>query len=326
MDPYFDTTFFGWFTVLCSRISSWHRVELFPDEIQLIVMGLFALSASFLGVFLVLKRLTMMANALSHTMLLGVVISFIISTRGGALPYSPLYPSPTIVIAASLVVGFITGFLIEQLSRLRFLTEDASNGMVFSALFALGIVLLSLWSRNVRAGTELLMGDPDAVQVADIPIVFFTAVCTFSVGCPLIRGFSTAIFDHGFATMSGFRPALLNHLLLAQIALISVSAFRAVGFVMTISFFVLPPLIARLWIGSLRRLLTVSVAIGVGAVIIAVALGRHLLTVYYMPVSTGALAAVVLASWYAASVTLFWLKHRLGHPRNCPSFEMVVRR
>jgi manganese/zinc/iron transport system permease protein len=302
MDPYFDATFFGWFCILLSRIFSFQITELFSDEIQLIVMGLFAFSASFLGVFLVLKRLTMMANALSHTMLLGIVVALMISSsqREGNVEF--LSPPDWAIIVASLAIGFLTGFLTQQLARVRLIKEDASNGMVFSALFALGVTVLSLWSRNAHAGPELLMGDPDALLTDDIPIVFFVACLTVFVGWLFLRGFSVAIFDSSFAVMSGFRPALFLHLLLAQVALTSISAFRAVGFVMTLAFFVIPPLVARLWTNSLRSLLMCSMCIGVGTVVAAVALGRHLLTVYYLPVSTGALAAVLLAVLYAGAL------------------------
>jgi manganese/zinc/iron transport system permease protein len=309
MDPYFDATFFEWFWIFISRIFSFQKTELFPDEIQLIVMGLFALSASFLGVLLVLKRLTMMANALSHTMLLGIVVALMISASHREQHVEVLSPSDSAIVVASLAVGFLTGFLIQQLARVRLIKEDASNGMVFSALFALGVTVLSLWSRNAHAGSELLMGDPDALQTGDIPIVF---------GCLFLRGFSVAIFDSSFAVMSGFRPTLFFYLLLAQVALTSISAFRAVGFVMTLAFFVIPPLIARLWTESLRPLLLWSMCIGTGTVVIAIALGRHFLTVYFLPVSTGALAAVLLAVLYAGALCLQTVsRSKIGNRGTC---------
>jgi manganese/zinc/iron transport system permease protein len=303
MDPYFDVSFFEWFSVFASRIFFLTGGQLFPDEIQLIVMGLFAVSASFLGVLLVLKRLTMMANALSHTMLLGIVLALMVSVRHQeAVEF--LYPSDWVIIGVSLGIGFLTTYLTQQLASVRLIKLDASNGMVFSAMFALGVTLLSLWSRNAHAGPELLMGDPDALQRGDIPIVFFVACLTLFVGWLFLRGFSVAIFDSNFAVMSGFHPVFFHHLLLAQVALTSISAFRAVGFVMTLTFFVIPPLIARLWTPNLKSLLALSMCIGVGTVIVAVALGRHLLTVFYLPVSTGALAAVLLAVFYIGALCL----------------------
>ena len=112
MDPYFSANFFSWFWVFFSRLPllfTFQYEELYSDEIQLIVMALFALSASFLGVLLLLKRLTMMANALSHTMLLGIVLAFILS---------PIQPPPEwIIVVAALSVALLTGAFIQELSR-----------------------------------------------------------------------------------------------------------------------------------------------------------------------------------------------------------------
>jgi len=293
MDLYFTSHFFSWFWVFISRIPvliTGQYSHLYPDEIQLFVMALFAISSSFLGVFLVLKRLTMMANAISHTMLLGIVLAFILSPSHA--------PSEWLVVAAALAVALLTGVFIQELSRVWCVKEDASNGIVFSSLFALGITALSLWSRNTHAGPELLMGNPDALQERDIFLVAVVAISALFTGIIFIRGFTMAIFDPTFATVSGFMPALFSHIMLAQVALTTVSAFRAVGFVMTLSFFVIPPLIARRLTSTLVSMLFCSVGVSLFSIIISVALARHLFSTLYLPVSTGALAAVLLGGVY----------------------------
>jgi len=299
MDPYFSANFFSWFWVFLSRLPlliTFQYEELYSDEIQLIVMALFALSASFLGVFLLLKRLTMMANALTHTMLLGIVLAFI---------FSPTQPPPEwIIIVAALSIALLTGALIQELSRVWCISEDASNAIVFSMLFALGITLLSLWSKDSHAGPELLMGNPDALQVGDIPLVTVVALLSLTTGLFFMRGLKVAIFDPTFATLSGFMPALFSHLLLAQVALTTVSAFRAVGFVMTLSFFVIPALIARRLSHNLSSMLLCSAGVALGAVMVSVALSRHLFSMLFLPVATGPLAAVLLGIIYIALLIL----------------------
>ena len=302
MDPYFDSTFFHWFSVLFSRLTFHFNSELFPDEIQLLVMVPFAVSASYLGVLLVLKRLTMMTNALSHTMLLGIVLALMLTHVRGEPISDVSHEAGWAMICASVAVGLLTAFLTQQLARVRFIREDASNGMVFTALFALAVTILSVWSRNAHIGPELLMGNPDALQTDDIPVVWCASVLALFCGLVCLRGFSVAIFDPEFAHMSNARPSLFVQLLLALVAVTSISAFRAVGFVMTLSFFVLPALISQLWTNSLRARLSCACAVGAGTVVLSVALGRHLLTAYSMPISTGALAATVLALLYAAAL------------------------
>ena len=288
MDPYFDSTFLHWFAVLFSRLTS-ARAELFPDEIQLLVMVPFAISASFLGVLLVLKRLTMMTNALSHTMLLGIVLALMLASDASWA-----------IIVSSVLVGLLTAGATQQLTKVRFIREDASNGMVFTAIFALAVTILSVWSRNAHIGPELLMGNPDALQADDIPIVWWASFLALFGGVMFLRGFSVAIFDPQFAYMASAHPSLFIHLLLALVAVTSISAFRAVGFVMTLSFFVLPALVAQLWTTSLRGRLLCACGVGAITVLFSVALGRHMLTVYALPVSTGALAATLLALLYGA--------------------------
>ena len=302
MDPYFDSTFFHWFSILFSRLISHSSTGLFPDEIQLLVMVPFALSASYLGVLLVLKRLTMMTNALSHTMLLGIVLALMLTHVRGE-PISDLsHEAGWAIIVASVLVGLLTAAVTELLTRVRFIREDASNAMVFTAFFALAVTILSVWSRNAHIGPELLMGNPDALQTEDIPVVWGSSALALFSGIVCLRGFSVAIFDQEFARMSNGRPSLFIHLLLALVAVTSISAFRAVGFVMTLSFFVLPALVAQLWTKSLRARLFCACTVGAGTVLFSVALGRHLLTAYSLPVSTGALAATVLALLYAVAL------------------------
>lgn len=304
IDPYADATFFTWFYFFIHRFFSdllFGQKGLFADEIQLIVMSLFSLSASFLGVWLVAKRLTMMANALSHTMLLGIVVSYIL--------YSFSQPPLYVLGLSATLVALVTGFLIEVLSSLRFIREDAGNGLVFSMLFASGILLLSFFGKNAFLGQEVLTGDPDALDVEDIPFVFWVSCVTLLLGFFLFRGYCVAIFDAAFSSLSGFRPRCVNSLLLMQVALVTVSSFRAVGVVMTLSFFVFPPLIARLFTYRIKNLIFLSMAISLGTVFVSVALSRHALTVYCIPLSTGALSASLLVVEYVICLVLgVWAK------------------
>jgi manganese/zinc/iron transport system permease protein len=157
----------------------------------------------------------------------------------------------------------------------------------------------------------LLMGNPDALQACDISIVCWSTLFILGVGILLLKGFSCAIFDPAFASFSGFRPALFINLLLALVALASVSAFRAVGFIMTLSFFVFPPLIARRFTRCLPSFLGLSVFVGCTTVFVAVALGRHLFSVYFVPVSTGALSATLLAVFFCLLVGYSFIRARM---------------
>lgn len=301
LDPYYGTTVLGWFSTLVVRLCAVFPNELYEDELQLFVLLPFACAASFLGVFLVLKRLTMLTNALSHTMLLGIVIAIVLGSVGKSVVDVFVVPD-SLIILSSVVVGLITAFLTQQLGSVRGIREDASNAMVFSALFALAVVILSLWTRDAHIGPELLMGTPDALSSSDLPLVWIVAVMALGVGAVCARGFALAIFDQEFALMVQARPVLFLHVLLGLVAVTSISAFRAVGFVMTLAFFTIPPLIAQLWTTTLWGRLLCSSAIGMATAFVSVACSRHLLTVWFLPVSTSALAVVMLALIYTTLI------------------------
>lgn len=306
MNPYFNTTFFEWFQVAFERaylfISGQAQFSLASDEVQALVLAFFALNASILGSFLVIKRLTMMANAISHTMVLGIVFAYLFSSSHTASDdhstFMDLYPSETSLFLFSGLIAILTAFLTQVLSRHRLIREDASNAIVFTSLFAIGITLVSTLTKNAHAGGELLMGNPDALVASDIPRVAISTVVSCLAIVGLYRGLSVALFDEMFGKMAGLRPQVMVSLLLLFVSMTLVTSFRAVGFVMSLAFFVTPSLIARLYSHSMKQLIGISSLIAIFSSLSSVALTRHILTMYNIALSTGAFAVSWLVSLY----------------------------
>lgn len=176
--PYSDLTFFEVFGQFIMRLlkaltGQLSSVDLAPDEIQALVLIAVSLSCSLVGSFLVLRRSTMLANSLSHTILIGIVGAYLwtqpISHEISFLPISTL-------LIASLLTGLATAFLTHLCHRLFRLQEDASIGLVFTSLFALGIVLVTLFTRNAHIGVEVVMGNVDALHLHDIRLVSYIAL------------------------------------------------------------------------------------------------------------------------------------------------------
>lgn len=261
---------------------------LVSDEIQILVLSCVAISGALVGTFLVLRRMTMLANALSHTILLGIVVTFLL--------FHTL--STPILLIAALVTGVVTTFLTEFLSKVIKLQEDASIGLIFSIFFALGIVLVSLFSRNGHVGTELVMGSADALVHADIKGVAAILGVNLALFFFLYHAFKITTFDPQLARTMGFSPLLLNYLLMVQTSATAIGGFRVVGVVMILAFFVIPPLAARLLTHNLVKLIWLSVAIAVSSVVIGVALSRHCLTCFGVGLSTGGLVVCVLGLIY----------------------------
>lgn len=296
MNPYYGETFFGFFIQLFWRIGAFFTGSLdkaASDEIQILVLCGIAASCALLGCFLVLKRMTMLANALSHTILLGIVIVYFFSSSPpGDGDHSIDIKS---MLLASFIMGLATTFLTEFLTKTAGLQEDASIGIVFTSLFALGIVFVTLLTRNAHIGTEVVMGNVDALQMADCKLVMtilgINVVCIFL----FFKEFKITAFDPNLAKALGISPLIFNYLLMLQVSATCIGAFRAVGVLMVLAFITGPPLTARILTHSLKKMLLLSIAFGWSASIIGVAISRHLLSVQGIALSTGGVVVCVIA-------------------------------
>lgn len=298
LNPYSGQSFFGFFPVLMRRLFLFFKGEGMPlasDEVQLLVLILIALSSALIGTFLVLKKMTMLANSLSHTILLGIVAAFLIGkiffTDGERDIYS--FHMPTLIIGA-LITAFFTTFSTEFLHKKLRLQKDASIGLIFTAFFALGIILVTALSRNSHLGVEAIMGNVDALHPDDVKLVFYLFLFNASVIFLFFRRLEITAFDPLLARNLGISLVFFNYLLMVQTALTAIGSFRAVGVFLFLAFLVAPILTARFFTHRLRPLLFIAGGVGVFAALISVALSRHFFSVYHMPLSTSGLAATIL--------------------------------
>ncbi len=233
-------------------------------EIQLIA-ALIAVACSLPGVFLVLRRLAMLSDAISHAILPGLVVGFFLTQDLN----SPL------LIAGAALTGVLTVVLVEALEKTRLVGEDAAIGLVFPALFSIGVVLIAQFANDVHLDTDaVLLGElafapfdrllfngydlgPRALWTAGglvaLNVVFVTV---------LFKELKLSTFDAGLAAALGFAPAALHYALMALVSVNAVGAFDAVGSVLVVALFVGPPATAHLLTDRLRTMLALSAAIG----------------------------------------------------------------
>lgn len=299
-NPYSNNDFFTFFGTLVSRLFQNH--SLVSDEIQILVLIGFAFSSALVGSFLVLKKMTMLANALSHTILLGIVLAVIGEKFVLNLEHFRLDLDITTMIVAALITGFFTTASTEILHKIFKLQEDASIGLVFTTLFALGIVLITLFTRNSHIGTEVVMGNVDALQIEDLGMVYWIAGLNLLIFIALFKEFKLVTFDSLFARSLGISPLIFSYLLMFQVSLTAIGGFRAVGVLMLLAFIVGPTLIAMQLTKSLKTLLFFSITIGVLVSLIGVALSRHILTVYAIPLSTGGIIVTLIFVLYLVTL------------------------
>ncbi len=307
-NPYWGADFWDFFLTFFHRIGlmlsgNVSLGQLAPDEVQVFVLSLVGFSSALVGTFLVLKKMTMLANSLSHTLLLGILIAYLIMI--------PLTPSSKeqfhgmsiqVLLIASLATALLTTVLTQGLTQVMKLQEDASIGLVFTTLFALGVVLVTCFTRNTHLSTEAVMGNVDALHVDDLQMAFWIAGVDFLFVILLFKGFKIVAFDSVLAAALGFSTSFFNYLLMVMTAATVIGAFRAVGVLLVLAFLVGPVLTARLYTHRLNRLIALSALIAVGCSWAAVALSRHFLSVYQVSLSTSGLLVALIGAVFLFSL------------------------
>jgi len=297
MSPYWGANFFEFFAVLFTRLVHGEVFTPAADEVQIGVLCLIAVCCGLIGPFLVLKRMAMFANSLSHTILLGIAAAYLLLGGGALFDLSHL-------LLGAFIAALATAAFTEGLIKWFRLQEDASIGLVFTFLFALGIVLVTLFTRDLHIGIEAVMGNADALQPSDLRISAILAAMNGGAVFLFYRHFQIASFDRSLSQTLGLSSAFFHFLLLFLAAATCIGAFRAVGVLLVLAFLVGPYLTARLFSHRLKYLLMWSSLIGAAASLFGVALARHLLSVYDLPLSTGGIVVCSIGLFYAAAILI----------------------
>lgn len=275
--------------------------QLVSDEIQILVLTGVAISSALLGSFLILRRMTMLANSLSHTILMGIVLAYVWNlsrhTNQHETSHTTLVPMEILLIA-SLIMGFLTSFLTEFLTKTVRLQADASTGIVFTSLFALGIILVTLLTRSTHIGIEAVMGNADALHLDDLKWVYIILAANLLLFLLFFKEFKITTFDPSLAYALGFSNTFFNYLLMAQVSATTIGAFRAVGVFLVLGFMTGPALAARLLTHRLKTLLIWATGLGALASFIGVALTRHILTVFGVALSTSGMVVCIISLLY----------------------------
>lgn len=291
MSPYWGADFFTFFKVLFTRLFTLDFGTLAADEVQIGVLCCIATCCAFIGPFLVLKKMAMFANSLSHTILLGIISAFLLLKGALLFDFSHL-------LLGALISSVLTAVLTEGLIKWFSLSEDASIGLVFSFLFALGIVFVTLFARDVHLGIESVMGNADALSVKDLRLVGALVLINGAIVLLFYRQFLLASFDSSFAKVLGLPSGAFHFILLFLVATTCIGAFRAVGVLLVLGFLVGPYLTARLFCHRLKPLLFYSALVGIGASVLGVATARHILSIYDIALSTGGIVVCFIGLFY----------------------------
>jgi zinc/manganese transport system permease protein len=239
-----------------------------------------------IGTILVIRRMSLMGDALSHAVLPGAALGFIIA--GLSLPAMSLGG-----VAAGLVVALSSGVV----SRLTPLREDASFAAFYLISLALGVLLVSTHGSNVDL-LHLLFGSILAVD--DMALILIGGIATSSLLllAVIYRPLVVECFDPGFLRAVDGRGGIVHTLFLALVVLNLVAGFQALGTLMAVGLMMLPAAAARFWARELWSLSTISGALTLGSGIIG------LLLSYHLDLPSGPAIVLVAGLAYLASVTL----------------------
>lgn len=238
-----------------------------------------------LGVYVVLRRMAFIGDALAHTALPGVVVAYLYGWN---------------LFVGALVAGLLTALGIGWISRRATVREDTAIGVLFTAMFALGILMLS-GMRSFRDFTHILFGNILGVTRADLLLIAAMCALVLLVLALFHKELELTSFDPLHAQVMGLNPDLVRYGLLALLALMVVTGLKVAGVVLTSALLVTPAAAAALLTNRLPRMMAIA------ALLAACSASAGLYASYYFSVAAGSAIVLTCALLFGAA----WLYRSL---------------
>jgi len=260
-------------------------------QAALLAALLVGLTCASIGVYVVLRRMAFIGDALSHTILPGVVVAYL---NGFNLSFG------------ALLAGVCTALGIGWLSRREVIREDTAIGVVFTGMFAFGVLLMSS-ARSFRDFTHILFGNILGVTPDDLTLIVLISMGVLLLLILFHKELELTSFDSIHAEVIGLKASRLRYLLLLLLAFAVVSSIQVVGVVMTSALLITPAATASLLTQRLWRMMGLAILIAMSSGIIG------LYASFYANVSSG--AAIVLACTGFFFLAWLWqaLRQRIRH-------------
>ncbi|MBI3136769.1 MAG: metal ABC transporter permease [Bacteroidetes bacterium] len=262
------------------------------DFFTILTASIVAINCALLGVFLLLRKMAMVGDAISHAVLPGIVIAYYFSGEKGSV----------LLLVGATLSGVLATFVIDLFSRKARVQGDAAIGMTYTLLFAVGMILIAtLMQGNADIDQEcVLYGDIALVNMDKIiiddnlyigPRALYTELVAGLVvfGSIIVgfKGFKLLSFNEDFAKSVGIKTSRWHYYLMGLVALTTVVAFEVVGAVLVVGFLIIPPATAQLVTHKLKAMLVWACVFGVLAVI-----AGYMAAVYFNVSITGAMVTV----------------------------------
>lgn len=237
-----------------------------------------AIACALPGVFLVIRGTTMLSDAITHSVLLGIVLAFFITND---------LNSPLLLIGATLV-GLVVVWLIEALQNTKLMSSDAAIGIVFPLFFSIGIILITRYAGDVHLDTDsVLMGEIAftpfrraslfGIDIGPAALVSMVIILLLNLGFITLffKELKVTTFDPVFSAVIGISPAIIHYGLMGLVSLTAVGAYDAVGSILVVGFMVGPGLSAYLLTNDLKKMIGISVLFAVINSIVGITAARY---------------------------------------------------
>ncbi|NRD18436.1 metal ABC transporter permease [Winogradskyella eckloniae] len=301
-------------------------------EIQLIAC-IVAIACAIPGTFLVLRKMAMISDAISHSILPGIVVGFFITQD---------LNSPLLILLAALT-GIITVILVEYIQKTGLVKEDTAIGLVFPALFSIGVIMIAKNANDVHLDVDaVLLGELafapfDRLLIAgtdvgpkSLWVVGTILIITIALLILFFKELKVSTFDKGLAASLGFSPAIIHYGLMSVSSVTTVGAFDAVGAILVVALMIAPAATAYLLTTDLKRMLALAIGFGIFSAIfgywvahwldasiagsITTILGLVFLFVYLFAPSKGIIAVMYREKQQQTEVSLLtFLLHLKNH-------------
>jgi manganese/zinc/iron transport system permease protein len=301
-------------------------------EIQLIA-SLVAIACAIPGTFLVLRKMAMISDAISHSILPGIVVGFFITQD---------LNSPLLILLAA-VTGVITVVLVEYIQKTGLVKEDTAIGLVFPVLFSLGVLMIAKKANDVHLDIdavlvgELALAPFDRLLISGVDVgpkslwvIGSILIITIILLLAFFKELKLSTFDKGLAASLGFSPVIIHYGLMTVASITTVGAFDAVGAILVVALMIAPAATAYLLTTDLKKMLLLSIVFGVFSAIsgywlahgldasisgsITTMLGLLFLFVYLFAPSKGIIAVMYREKQQRTEVSLLtFLLHLKNH-------------
>jgi manganese/zinc/iron transport system permease protein len=295
--------------------AQWWRVIRLEDYNTRVVVGgttLLGIAAGVIGSFTLLRKRALMGDALSHAMLPGIALAFMLSVAAGGTG-----KNLSLLLLGATVSGLIGLSVILVVRNLTRLKEDAALGIVLSVFFGAGVALLGVVQRMGQghsAGLEsFIYGKTASMIASDAARIAMAAALVLLVCAVLFKEFKLLCFDADYASSQGWPILWLDVVMMGLVVIVTVIGLQAVGLILIIALLIIPPASARFWTERLGAMTLLAALMGATACALGAAASA-----LFPNLPSGAMIVLVSAVWFILSlllgvrrgIVIRWLRRR----------------